>query len=466
MPLGLVNSENVDNFWSANTRRKIFYSYPNGTAPLAGLLSLTTTDSTPQPQFSWQEKRWVGIRTTTKAGPTSNCVFYTTGTTTTAGTTVAFAAGTVYRIYLTSVADFQTDDMLKIFRAPLASGHTELSFRVNSKDSTNNFVEAEFIASGTSAAVTNNASTVVGLHVVHMGSAYAEGSRSRSGRYSFPSTITNYTQIFKTPFEMTRTALKAPLTYDKSGAYKDMLKESGINHLAGIEEAMFFGDRRSTTAEDPDTGETVSRRHMGGLLWFLKQWEIGTTANTGGQFDYRGTTSAVPDLTAQTDYVAYRDKRIIRLAGASVTLDQFDLIEALPFQKTNSTEWCKLCLAGAGYISKVNARLKKDVQVTQMRGEQYEGWDFKVTQRTGLQGDIYYKNHPLFNNDEMYNSAFYIDLGYLKYRPLDDSDTDIQQLIQANDADKRKDQWLTECGLEIVNPEAHMFVDNLGGISL
>jgi hypothetical protein len=101
-----------------------------------------------------------------------------------------------------------------------------------------------------------------------------------------------------------------------------------------------------------------------------------------------------------------------------------------------------------------------------MRGEQYAGWDFKVTQRTGLAGDIYYKNHPLFNTDEMYNSAFYIDLGYLQYRPLDDSDTDIQQLIQANDADKRKDQWLTECGLEIVNPEAHMFVDNLGGITL
>lgn len=64
------------------------------------------------------------------------------------------------------------------------------------------------------------------------------------------------------------------------------------------------------------------------------------------------------------------------------------------------------------------------------------------------------------------NSAMYVDLGYIKWRPLDDRDTQIMQLIQANDADKRKDQWLTEGGLEIINPEAHMFVDNLGGISL
>jgi hypothetical protein len=47
-----------------------------------------------------------------------------------------------------------------------------------------------------------------------------------------------------------------------------------------------------------------------------------------------------------------------------------------------------------------------------------------------------------------------------------DSDTDIQPMIQLPDADKRKDQWLTECGFEFRFPEANLYVENLGGITL
>jgi hypothetical protein len=256
--------------------------------------------------------------------------------------------------------------------------------------------------------------------------------------------------------------LKEPLKYDKSGAYKDQLKKNGINHMAGMEWKAFFSDRRATQATDDDTGATVSRRSTGGLLWFLKQWEKGSVTN-GGAFDYR---SGGTDVSAQTDYVAYPDKRIIRLAGGTVSKDTFEHIESLPFQKTNSTEFCKLCLCGMGYLQKINARYEKAVQVTQLRGEQYEGWSFNLKHREGLVGDVYYKNHPLFNTANMTNSAFYIDLGYIKYRPLSDSDTDVHQNVQENDADKRKDMFLTEWGIELPFPEAHMFVDQLGGITL
>ena len=58
MPLGLVSSEQIDDYWSQNTRRKIFYAYPNGTAPLTGLLSMMESEDTPQPAFGWNEERW------------------------------------------------------------------------------------------------------------------------------------------------------------------------------------------------------------------------------------------------------------------------------------------------------------------------------------------------------------------------------------------------------------------------
>lgn len=466
MPLGLETSEGISAYWSQNSRRKIFYSYPNGTAPLTGLLSLADSTPTPEPEFGWYEDRWQQLRTTTIAGPTANCVFYITGTTTTAGATFTPAGGTSYRIYLTDASKWQIDDVIKIHYLPLSSGTTEVAFRVtniNTAVALFNFVEAECVSTA-SGAITNNSASVVGLLVIYAGSAFAEASRSRTGRTKFPSNIKNYTQIFKTAFEMSRTALKAPLVYDKSGDYKNQLKRNGIDHLSGMEWAFLTGDRTSRPTTDEDTGATVRRSYVGGLLWFLKQWEKGSVAN-GGAFDYRD--SAV-DVSSQTDFIKYRDKRIIRLGAASVSLDTFNEIEALPFQKVNSTEFCKLCLCGPGYISKVNARYGKEIQKTELREEQFKGFNFQMTQRMGLQGDIYYKQHPLFamSDSPYYNSAFYIDMGYIKYRPLTDTDTDIQQMIQLPDADKRKDQWLTEAGLELPFPEAHMFVDNLGGITL
>lgn len=463
MPLGLVSSEVVDDFWSQSVRRKILYSYPNGTAPLNALLSLADTVETSHPQFGTAEQRWEQLRTTTATGPTSNVVFYTSGTTTTAGATFTPTVAVTYRIYMTSVAEWQTDDVLKIHRLPLSSGTTEVGFRVVSKQGTTSpyYVEAECIATAPGA-VTNNAASVVGLQVVHSGSAYAEGARSRTGRYKFPSEVLNYTQIFKTPFEMTRTALKEPTKYDKTGDYKNQLKGNGIDHMAGLEWTAFFGDRRQTTAVDDDTGTTVRRSYTGGLLWFLKQWEKGSVSN-GGAFDYRSNAT---DVSSQTDFIAYPDKRIIRLGGSSVTLDTFNEIEALAFRKTNSVEFCKLCLGGPGYIGKINARLNKDIQKTALKGDEYEGWDFKLSMRSGLNGDVYYKTHPLFANTEMNNSAFYIDMGFISWRPLSDSDTDIQQMIQLPDADKRKDQWLTEGGFEFSYPESCIFVDGLGGVTL
>lgn len=463
MPLGLVSSENTSTYWSQNSRRKIFYSYPNGTAPLTGFLSLADSEDTPMSTFGWYEERWEQLRTTTATGPTSNVVFYIAGSTTTAGATFTPTAGTVYRIYVSDASKWMIDDVVKIHNLPLSSGKTEVNFRVTLTQSsaTPYYIEAECVATA-SGAVTNNAATVVGLMVIYSGSAFAEGSRSRTGRTQYPSNITNNTQIFKTAFELTRNALKAPLVYNKSGDYKNQLKHNGINHMSGMEWQFLTGDRGIGTATDPDTGATVRRTYTGGLLWYLKQWEKGSVSN-GGAFDYR--TNAT-DVSAQTDYITYPDKRIIRLAAGAVARESFDEIEALPFQKTNSVEFCKLCLCGPGYMAKVNTRYKQEIVKYEMREEQFKGWNFMVTQRKGLLGDIYYKTHPLFAMaDSPYrNSAFYIDLGYIKYRYLTDSDTDIQQMIQLPDADKRKDQYLTEAGLELPYPEAHMFVDNLGGI--
>lgn len=459
MALGLVSSEQIQTYWVANARRSIAYSYPNGTAPLTALLSLMENKDTPLPEFSWNEERWAAIKTTTAGGPTSTVPFYLTGTTTTAGTPATFTQFQQVRVYVADASNFQTDDTIKIFSCDLTTGTVDIAGRVVVTNTTGtNYIEFQVTIAPVTT-VLNSASANIGKYLYLMGSAYAEGSRSRTGRQVFPVTATNYTQIQKTPFELTRNALKEPLKYDKTGTYKDTSKNNGINHLSQIELTAFFGERAKTTAIDPDTGQTVRRSFTGGIRWFLDQWELGSVA-AGGAFDY-----GQANVSTQTDWVSYSNKRVIKLGGAAINRAQFDELNTRVFDRTNSVEWCKLCLCGPGYMAKVAAMFEKQLVRTSLRDEGFTGFNFKLFMHSSNAGDIYYKTHPLFNDPIMRNSAFYIDLGYMGYRPVTDSDTDIQTMIQANDADKRKDQWLTDYGFEILYPEAFMYVENLGGIT-
>lgn len=461
MPLGLISSETLDDYWAQNTRRRIFYAYPNGTAPLTGLLSLMENKDTPLPEFGWNEERWAAIQTTTSAGPTSGVQFYTAGTTTALADPYTIVAFTAIRVYVADASSFQVDDTVVIFNLELTSGTADLNGRVTLTQATTSpyYIEIEPTTTLLSTIV-NTATHNTGKYVYLTGSAYAEGARSRTGRQRFPSEIKNFTQIQKTPFELTRTALKEPLKYDKTGAYKDVSKSNGIDHLSQIEFTSFFGRRAKTTGTDPDTGMTVPRRFTGGLRWMLDQWEIGSVS-AGGAFDY-----GQANVSAQTDYQTYTTKRVIKLGANTITRTQFNFLMGLLFSRTNSSDWSKLGLCGPGYLGKVADMFERQIQWTSLRNEGFEGFDFKLSWHRSNAGDVYYKTHPLFNDPIMNNSCFYIDLGYMGYRPLTDSDTDIQPMIQANDADKRKDQWLTEYGFEIPFPEAFMYVENLGGITL
>ena len=462
MPLGLISSEQIDDFWSQNTRRKIFYAYPNGTAPLTGLLSMMENEMTPQPSFGWNEERWqeTGTLTATAAGTApKDGPFSAAGTTTASGDAngkFTVAQWGAIRVYLVDATQFQVNDVIKIYgigstpgAGTAATTTSDVQGRVTVVGS--GYVEVEATSAWTN--IFNAAAGANGKKAVLIGTACAEGARTGTGGAVFPFEITNNTQIFKTPYEMTRTALKEPLRYDKSGAYKDLSKSNGIKHLASIERAAFWGERAKTTTTDPDTGQTVPRRFTGGLRWFLDQWELGTAY---GQ----------PDVSAAADWRTAPNKRVIKLNGTTITKADFNLLMARLFERTNNTSWDKLCLCGPEYLSKIADMFERQIQFTSMRDEGFDGFNFKLVRHMSNSGEVFYKQHPLFTSQEMRNSAFYLDLGYVGYRPLLDSDTDIQPMIQLPDADKRKDQWLTECGFEFRFPEANLYVENLGGVTL
>jgi hypothetical protein len=99
-------------------------------------------------------------------------------------------------MYVTDATNFQIDDVVIVHRLNIAATgvKTEISGRITAKDTGTDYIEIEVLATAPGAVTNDNTSSTSGLNVVHAGSMYAEGSRSRSGRYSFPSEIVNYTR--------------------------------------------------------------------------------------------------------------------------------------------------------------------------------------------------------------------------------------------------------------------------------
>jgi len=156
-------------------------------------------------------------------------------------------------------------------------------------------------------------------------------------------------------------------------------------------------------------------------------------------------------------------------SGTSNTITRSELegylqrVFAVSNNKTNE----KLVLGGAGFIGAINVAYERLIQTTRSLGKKDdETYGMNLTGLQTVHGMIWMKSHPLFSQrtDMMYN-ALVLDVGNLKYRYLTDSDTILLKNRQNPGEDRRRDEWLTECGLECRFPESHMYFKNVAIIS-
>lgn len=424
-----------------------------------GLLSVMADEVTDNSTFSWFEHRFTERQTTTM----TSVQLYTAASitdlssTTSAGTPVTFTAGLPFQLRTAAagVTYMRVGDVLTIFNMTLTGGGSaDLKVRVTAVDYTN-LDRLTFVVLETPSATVVNSATNNSRVVRVTGSAHLEGSGSNTRLGKYPVEPSNYTQIFKTAFSFTGTALKEPLKWDKTGCYKHRSKEEALNHMADIENAALFGVRTSTTQANDD-GELVPVRTMGGVEYYLRQWELGNISN-GGAWDYRTGSAA----TANSD----SNKRIIDLSGSSntATRKEFETYLQRAFLSSNNKNNEKLCLCGAGLLSAINAVYERQIMTTRQMGEKdNEVYGLRLVGVQTVHGMIWFKSHPLFSlrSDMLYNGLV-LDVGNLKYRYLTDRDTELYKMRQNPGDDRRKDEWLTECGLEIRYPESHLYFKNL-----
>lgn len=463
-----MTTEQLESSWSLNARRRVFHQYPNGAAPLMGLLSLVDEPEegqTDKTEFAWEEQRFETFQYLTASANSDGPFTDTDGSDGAAGTdkTVAgwsASAGDTVRVQLAadSVDNINVRDVLQ-FRRFNGTASSVKTFQV--------IVSAVWAAQDTvdvyfPEAVANllNDTTNNDLDVIMIGNAVAEADRSKSGFYTLPIEPSNYTQIFRQAFEFSRNALKEGLKFDAKGIYKEKAKLNALKHMKAMEYAAFWSDRTKDNTVTTDDSLDSQRRTMGGIHWFLYQWELGNTTN-GGAFDYRPGGS---DITASA-WDADENKRILDFQNATITKDEFNDIIERAFRYNNDESFEKCCLCGGGLIKHFNKFVDQEsLKTTKLSTK--ETYGMNVTTWESPFGVLHFKMHPLFNQTAVFrNSGFILDVKNIKYTPFQDADTHLLKMRQPRDFDGRKDEWLTEYGLEVRWPENHMFLDRLGGIT-
>lgn len=239
--------------------------------------------------------------------------------------------------------------------------------------------------------------------LVIIGNANEEGSGVRTIKSTQEAEVFNYTQIFKTPFGVTNTQNASAFYGGNDLSYQQ--KKKGIEHMVDMARAFYFGQKKlDTTGEHP-------KRATAGLLSFL----------TSNNYD----------------------------AGGALTQSEFDQSICEVAFKYGSKE--KLMLASARVLSVINGWALGKLQIEQ--GEKTFG--LAVVKYVSPFGVLNLVHEPLFEGAVYGGYAAIVDVENVKYRPLKGRDTKLETNIQANDIDGRTDQYITEAGLEVRNPETH-----------
>jgi len=233
---------------------------------------------------------------------------------------------------------------------------------------------------------------------------------------TFDATVaSNFTQIFRTAFGVSNT-LKS--TYLRTGDKEDEAMTKALKlHMSDIERAMFFGVK----AED-NGSSAAPRRYTGGL----------TT-----------TLTTVIDCNSDID------------GDGSMSEAQFDEELIKTVFKYGSSEKIAFC----GY--KVAAHLQ-EFGKDRWRPESVQGaYGVNLTRYNTFAGDLMVHLHPQFRQiPGMDNAMVIVDFPYLKYRHLDGRDTALYENRQGNGVDGVIHEYLTECGLELLQDKTHVYIKN------
>ena len=230
----------------------------------------------------------------------------------------------------------------------------------------------------------------------------------------------NFCQIFRTAFSVTNTLNS---TYLRTGDKMDEAMTKALKlHMSDIERAMFFGVKHESS------GNTAQpTRFTGGLI---------------------NSLTNVVDIN--TDYASYGGT-----AAGVMTEEGFDSLLISSIFKYGSSQ--KIAFVGENVANQLQQIGKDRWQPTAVDGT----YGVSLTRYQSFAGDLMVHLHPQFRQiPGMKNAMVIVDFPYLSYRYLEGRDTQLLENRQAPDLDAQLNEYLTECGLELIQDKVHAYIKN------
>ena len=373
-------------FRPKNYRELFTLLEPNGNAPLNALLSMGSSESTDDPSFK-NFRDELPDRTLTVNGAIAS--------TSTASITIDAADDNKYAIKGAIVINQTTGEVMQA-----------------TADTTSTTLAVTRNIGGTSHQIADNAVLFIS------GYAAAEGGSSPTAISFDASVVENYTQIFRTAFQVSNTLQS---TYLRTGDKMDESMTKALKlHMSDIERAMFFGYKHEANGST-----SAPTRYTGGLV---------------------NSLTNVVDIT--TSYASY--------GGASagkMSEEGFDSLLMSTVFKYGSNQ--KIAFVGETVANQLQQMGKDRWKPTVVEGS----YGVNLIRYTTFAGDLMVHLHPQFRQlDHMKNAMVIVDFPYLTYRYLEGRDTSLLENRQSPDADSVKHEYLTECGLELLQDKVHAYI--------
>ena len=263
-----------------------------------------------------------------------------------------------------------------------------------------------------------------------IGNINSEGAAMPDAIAYDPTKWYNYTQIFRTPLEMTRTAMKTKLrTGDQ---YKEAKRECLELHSLEIEKAIMFGVASERTGANGKPERTTM-----GLIPAIKAGGLVNDFSLNAGTDFSGYTW----LQAGEYWLDYYLEQIFRYGSRE-----------------------KLCFAGSGALLGINRLIKSGGNFD--FSAQTTDYGLQITKWVTAFGTINIMTHPLFSYETTTRNAMAIfEPKDLKFRYIDDT------MYKADDRmtkggwtnrDGIKEEYLTEAGLEYHHPDGWGWLTGVG----
>lgn len=231
---------------------------------------------------------------------------------------------------------------------------------------------------------------------------------------TFDATVaSNYTQIFRYAFSVTGT-LQATML--RTGPKMDEARTKALKiHMSDIERSFFFGMKHEANGST-----SQPTRYTGGLL-----------------------TSLTTVIDCATDTAV----------ANTMTEEEFDEQLIQTIFKYGSTQ--KIAFVGDKVAHHLQMFGKDRWSPTSVDG----AYGVSFTRYYTFAGELLVHLHPQFRQvPGMRHAMVIVDFPYVAYRYLQGRDTQLLENRQNNGEDAVKDEYLTECGLELLQDKVHAYI--------